>query len=837
MRLSLDNPFMFKTAPGFRARAGRLFLRLVLGVWLAAAALTAGAQPEKTDRPASADAVTAIRAFNNTTPVNIPSSGGAASAVTVSGMSGPVSRLTVTLNGVVHLTPADLDFLLVGPHGEQLVIFSDAGGAFGLSDSVIRLSDYNPALAPANASIGNGLVDYKPTNYGSFDTFTGIAGFPPEVGPGGFETLSSVFDGIDPNGVWTLFVQDDTAGGNGANSRLARGWSLTIETPETVQVTTFADRDDLACTPQNCSLRDAVKYSSNGSTIVFPASPGTITYILDSSLDVDKRLTISDFGTVGGGPRIFVSGNGQNRVFNVASTGDLTLNGIGVISGRSFSGGGGVLSNGSLTLNSCLLRDNRALNSHGGAIASFGNLKMTTTTVLSNEVTADFTPSQGGGIYLGKGPAATRDAEIFGSIIQSNVTTPTALTPRGILNGAGLAVGPQARAIVQNSWISFNSALDNGGGIYIDQGDLTLIDTSVISNSATFGRGTGIGSTPFAATRLNSFNSTVLSDRSSLRCLVDGAGASFTFLNTIVSSPNFPANCTIDTGVSAGHNIFGAVGSLTPQPTDIVTTDPRIDFASIRSGGFVPVLVPLWDSPAIDAGDPCVLSSPAAGGCAPVAITTDARLMPRSLGGGVDIGAAEFNFLPAGSLLPNHNRALPTAATGQSYRQQLSGFALQGSSSYTVRQFNVPGLTIGDSPTAPGTLEINGVPTTPGNYDIEIVFNNTAGFNTLILYTLTVVTPTAATVPAGGRVTDENGRGVAGAIVTVTGAAGQNLSVRTNSFGVYRFEQLAAGESYVFNVRSKGYGFAPQVVFLADERGDLDFTGVSIAGNRSGYQR
>ncbi|HYG12469.1 MAG TPA: TonB-dependent receptor [Pyrinomonadaceae bacterium] len=68
---------------------------------------------------------------------------------------------------------------------------------------------------------------------------------------------------------------------------------------------------------------------------------------------------------------------------------------------------------------------------------------------------------------------------------------------------------------------------------------------------------------------------------------------------------------------------------------------------------------------------------------------------------------------------------------------------------------------------------------------------------------------TATTAAIGGRVTDAQGAGVAGAIVTLHARApqSQRLSAITDEGGAYRFESLAAGE-YLIEVEARGFVLA-----------------------------
>ncbi len=83
--------------------------------------------------------------------------------------------------------------------------------------------------------------------------------------------------------------------------------------------------------------------------------------------------------------------------------------------------------------------------------------------------------------------------------------------------------------------------------------------------------------------------------------------------------------------------------------------------------------------------------------------------------------------------------------------------------------------------------------------------------------------PTAASVSIGGRILAADGSGISRARVTATDANGDSQTVLSNSFGYYRFAELAAGENYVFNVSRKGYNFQPQTATVAQSIENYDF--------------
>ncbi len=87
----------------------------------------------------------------------------------------------------------------------------------------------------------------------------------------------------------------------------------------------------------------------------------------------------------------------------------------------------------------------------------------------------------------------------------------------------------------------------------------------------------------------------------------------------------------------------------------------------------------------------------------------------------------------------------------------------------------------------------------------------------------TVLGPTAASVSVGGRVLTGEGRGLARASVSFTDAEGNLRIAITNQFGYYRFDNVAVGQTYVFEAVAKGNLFAPQVVTVNEAITSLNF--------------
>ena len=87
------------------------------------------------------------------------------------------------------------------------------------------------------------------------------------------------------------------------------------------------------------------------------------------------------------------------------------------------------------------------------------------------------------------------------------------------------------------------------------------------------------------------------------------------------------------------------------------------------------------------------------------------------------------------------------------------------------------------------------------------------------------IAPTAASVNVGGRVLNYNGRGISGARIILNDPWGNTRFAQTNSFGFYRFTEIAAGGTYIFTVSHKKYLFAQptQVRSISDEFTNIDF--------------
>ena len=225
--------------------------------------------------------ITNVSTFSNPASVTIldtPRIGGIApsapypSTINVAGLVGTVTKVTVKIKGLSHTFPGDIDMLLVGPGGQKMLLMSDVGGGTDAVNATLIFDD--TAAGNIGATVVSGT--FRPTNSGTGDIFPA----PAPVGPYPDPHLLSVFNGINPNGVWRLFVVDDS--GTDAGS-IAQGWELNITTQDPVccdTACTLTCPDDIVVSnePGTCGAHVNFTVDVNGSCGVLSLShqPGSL---------------------------------------------------------------------------------------------------------------------------------------------------------------------------------------------------------------------------------------------------------------------------------------------------------------------------------------------------------------------------------------------------------------------------------------------------------------------------------------------------------------------------------------------------------------------------------
>jgi uncharacterized delta-60 repeat protein/uncharacterized repeat protein (TIGR01451 family) len=144
------------------------------------------------------------------------------STINVSGVVGTISKATVTLSNITHFFPADIGALVLSPTGQKLLLMANSGSA-PLTNVSLTFDDSAANALPVSGQITNGT--YRPNGVSLVTTF------PPPAPPAPYATNLSTFNNNSPNGVWSLFVLDDSPGYAGI---ISNGWSLKFSTLNTV---------------------------------------------------------------------------------------------------------------------------------------------------------------------------------------------------------------------------------------------------------------------------------------------------------------------------------------------------------------------------------------------------------------------------------------------------------------------------------------------------------------------------------------------------------------------------------------------------------------------------
>lgn len=261
--------------------------------------------------------------YCNAGALTIPAVGAATpypSNITVTGLAGSVATVTATLNGVSHAVPVDLDVMLSGPTGQNVMLMSDAGGTAPVSGANVVFDDGAAGAVPAPLTSGT----FTPTDD---DSDAADAAFPAPAPAVSAATALSTFTGTNGNGVWSLWVVDDATGDAGS---IGGGWCLTFTTiaattttltsslnPSTAgQSVTFTATVTSGGSPVTSG---SVAFSDGGSPLGAPVSlagDGTAT-LTTSALSVGSH-TISAAYT---GPAEFATSSGSaTQIVNAAPT-------------------------------------------------------------------------------------------------------------------------------------------------------------------------------------------------------------------------------------------------------------------------------------------------------------------------------------------------------------------------------------------------------------------------------------------------------------------------------------------------------------------------------------
>ncbi|SMP75586.1 Dockerin type I repeat-containing protein [Neorhodopirellula lusitana] len=482
------------------------------------------------------------------------------SEIAVTGLVGLVEDINVTFTGMNHTFPDDIDVMLVAPTGDNATIFSDLGSTGDLVNVDITLDDEAVGPLPNSGPIITGT--FQPTNIGAGDPFD-----PPAPLPSPNVALST-FDGLNANGTWSLFIDDDAGLDSGD---ISGGWSIDITT--TMDPVFAGDANDnvfeLRVNAGDNSMLDLV---TDGQTRTFPSS--FVNSITIDGLDGDDVFTVD-----------YANGN-------PVPTGGVNFNG----GGQGFAGDFVVLENKAVPANTI---EHSFLNANDGSIGVDGSLITYTglepvidnldaanriftftggseTITFQDDVTAndnmsiiDSTlgesvlfvhPTVSLTINAGTGDdnviVSPLDAMYAASLVidggggaddvqLTGVTLDTANAGRGLLVNASEVVG------ITDSTIQNNTSFGDGGGVLINGPAIATIDNTVIDNNTSNSFGGGLSAVG-AIVQIQ--NGSVISNNTS----VSSGGGIDVFAGDVTLLDSF---VTGNTAVSGGGGI-GNFGTL-----------------------------------------------------------------------------------------------------------------------------------------------------------------------------------------------------------------------------------------------------------------------------------
>jgi hypothetical protein len=188
------------------------------------------------------------------------------SGLTVTGLTGwKVAKATVTLHELSHTFPSDINMLLVGPQGQSAILMSQTGGQnrYSVTNLTLTLDDDATNSLPIDTGLSSGT--FRPTNGYlalGWPHFPYDFPAPAPAGNSNSPALLGTFKNTDPNGVWSLFVVDDSTGDTGS---IAGGWSLSVTIGVPLQIVQARTNVVLSwpVVAANCSLQSAAGLGPN----------------------------------------------------------------------------------------------------------------------------------------------------------------------------------------------------------------------------------------------------------------------------------------------------------------------------------------------------------------------------------------------------------------------------------------------------------------------------------------------------------------------------------------------------------------------------------------------
>lgn len=464
---------------------------------------------------------------------------------------------------------------------------------------------------------------------------------------------------------------------------------------------------------------------------------------------------------------------------------------------------------------------NNISNLHGGGIAL--DVTDTTYTIIRTTITGNTATGNGGGVFIEESNLTFTDSTISGNTAQNgggiyfffNLPLSDTLTRLTISNntatnnGGGIFVEEKV-LIVENSTFTGNVAARNGGGVYADEdGTLTVTNSTFSGNTAQAASGGGGGGLYINEADFAMTDSTVRNNISNF----NGGGILFVNVGAILYQSTINRS-TISTNTATNNG-----GGMFNEGMEMGVTNSTFSGNSAANGGGLHYISTRSDELTLSYSTVAYNNALSVGGG--VNVTNQPMMGNNTIFGNNTAGVApDYNggfFSGSYNLIENTTGAIITGNTTGNITGQdpmLSPLANFGGATQTHRlQLGSPAIDAANPTSFPATDQ-RGI-------DRPIDGNGTGGAQPDI-GSFETFDPNAAFTVAG--VVSDGFNGIKGARVVITDPLGNTRAAQTNSFGWFRFQEVPAGQPYVVEVFSKYYQFSPQIIFVSADITDLNFT-------------
>ena len=304
------------------------------------------------------------------------------------------------------------------------------------------------------------------------------------------------------------------------------------------------------------SIQDALFSASDGDTVL--VSPGRY---FGGIFFPDRNITVQS--TDGPAVTIIDAGSGGSAIsFNFLQSQHIVLQGFTITNGFGFNGGGGILIQGSSpTIDGNIITANQGCG--GGGIATVQSSAIIRNNVISNNISANCFPPQGGG---GVRIVGTGNVQLLNNTITGN-------QQQNGGDGGGVMADQLANALISGNIIQGNSAGGNGGGVVIGSSPV-LLNNVITGNTASQGGGVYA----FANQGQPAFVNNTIADNSAAlgtQLYIDAADANVEIANNLLV--DFTGSGAVFCGTTAGqipvfdHNDVFSVQSSSGSPAPAYT--------------------------------------------------------------------------------------------------------------------------------------------------------------------------------------------------------------------------------------------------------------------------